>query len=266
MASLKRLKKIVRIYLYVQAAILGFIIISAGLLLITKPHITKLGSGAEHCPFGHTTIKIVPVEYGLPHFGPALDKRIKNHDVDLGGCNPNKFANTFDGYCEECGYTYSPASKRWTKSCNDPTSFLLPFYWPITKYPLTPKNTKRYWQAVYNDHIINESLSIGDGRPSDTGIQQSDFRIKEFLRNNGVDYKLSGNSYVSTYTWKLDHKQCSIEHRFYPDETMIIWIQVKSEEWDRLDHPFPFWYRPDYETVKDPVQESFGEKLMDVFQ
>ena len=60
----------------------------------------------RRCPNGHTTIKLVPITYGMIAMTPELREKEANNEVAFGGCDMNSMGK-FKIVCTTCGaHTY----------------------------------------------------------------------------------------------------------------------------------------------------------------
>jgi hypothetical protein len=136
------------------------------------------------CPYGHTTLRDVPVLYGLPIMTPDLRRRVDAGEVILGGCvgdSPDRFL-----VCRRCGYRHNPAADEWVRTGEDAAGFERRLDPLVAGFPFPPppKAGERvfYRQVVRGGRVTDESA----GRSTDQPAAAVEATVRGFFGDRGL--------------------------------------------------------------------------------
>ncbi len=123
------------------------------------------------CPYGHATLKDVPIVYGLPNFADKvamsnMDKAIETFQLWHGGDCVSDDSPTVQITCVTCGfryYSYDSECGWWSRSSSEKGSFRHAFSESISGFPLPPTNMLvraiEYSQSLQSNAVTMESVS-----------------------------------------------------------------------------------------------------------
>jgi len=139
--------------------ILSFLILRASLCAVDAHG--ALALKPTECPFGHSELKQVPIQYGMLAWDADLQKRIDNLEVWQGGCilGDEKEKTV----CTKCRYYFEPHFGYWSKLANAPRLLQLkpdPFIadWPVGK---KETNGGQFYQHVRGRDVCGEEFYCG---------------------------------------------------------------------------------------------------------
>ena len=118
----------------------------------------------RRCPDGHSTLKDVPISYGLPDDSPEarkeMKRQIENLEVVLGGCEVDDTSPRVMPTCTTCRFTFNSASDTWSRSSHDIHSFKRPFSPLLRSFPVLARTkTLDYVQRLQSDIIVSEEVA-----------------------------------------------------------------------------------------------------------
>src|SRR5258705_2140025 len=141
------------------------------LLIIMALTLTRLVSAAElksadlkQCPDGHTTLKDVPISYGLPATSTRAEwkkceRQLDNLEFVLGGCVLDDDSPRVRQTCTMCRFGYNSRTGTWSRTSRDIHSFKRPFSELLTSFPVPAHRRKvEYKQGVKSDKIVFEEI------------------------------------------------------------------------------------------------------------
>jgi hypothetical protein len=138
-----------------------------------------VGKPGNRCPDGHTTLKDVPIIYGLlaidtPEQKEKLNQAIKSYRIWPGGCVSTIESPKVRVTCTTCGFGFEAEFNHWSRSSPELASFTRPFSHQTSTFPKPSKpelkDTVEYNQSVYRNEVIDEGLSYTSTEDRDTLI------------------------------------------------------------------------------------------------
>ena len=156
---------------------------------IRKP---QLSIPDDRCPDGHTTLKEVPIVYGLliaetPEARKALTEDIENYKTWPGGCVITDDSPKVRVTCTTCGFGFDAQFGHWSRSSSDPASFTRPFSAQTSGFPRPSKDHLEdaldYSQSVYQNEVMSESLCYTSTQTRDVLIAA----ISQWFKGIGQD-------------------------------------------------------------------------------
>jgi hypothetical protein len=151
----------------------------------------------KHCPDGHTTLKDVPISYGVPapDDWKKMQRQLDNLEFVLGGCEPPPNAPHFQPTCTTCRFGFDSTTKTWSRRSSDTRSFKRRFSTDLTSFPIPGNmNNILYRQWVRDNVVVRESVSYTIPRDS-LPLRR---RIGTWLRSRAKDAKLTKDASLST--------------------------------------------------------------------
>lgn len=253
----------------------AFLLVIVSLYWITAPRVTKLGAGGQRCPFGHTTIRAVPVVYGLSmRIDDAELQKYKNHELVGGGCCVSPNSPRYAGYCTACGFGYDPMSRMWGKSADDKTTFTLAFSWPIDRYPVPARAHTEYHQLVFGGRVLTETLYWNDAGTTPT-FQKLKGDYEAFFKANGAkNFRVTEtNAAHVEYAFEIEGKTCSGSAFFgsgssdQHESRISATVSVGGTGSDRIRKQWikRAWQRPDYEVIDSDAAETVAFRAIMFF-
>jgi hypothetical protein len=118
----------------------------------------------KRCPDGHTTLKDVPISYGLPGASTRaewkkIDRQIENLEFVLGGCVVDDDSPTVRPTCTTCRFGYNSRTGTWSRESRDIHSFKRPFTQLLTTFPVLARPRKvDYTQGIQSDRVVLEEI------------------------------------------------------------------------------------------------------------
>jgi len=132
-------------------------IIASSCVLISQPVTDESGSPVRECPYGHATLRKIPILYGMPMHSAKLERSIENCELILGGCviEPHLPKNAL--VCTTCKFVFHPPSKKrdegyWSRRSTDITSYKEGFPSILTSFPL-PSEAHRIGSPAYTQFV-----------------------------------------------------------------------------------------------------------------
>lgn len=116
------------------------------------------------CPYGHFTLKDVPIFYGTPDFRNKvaisnMEHAIETYQAWHGGCVVFPDSPTVRVTCVTCGFGYDSEVESWSRSSPDKASFRHPFSSLLNGFPLPPTNMI-VGAVEYTQHIETNSVKM----------------------------------------------------------------------------------------------------------
>jgi hypothetical protein len=222
-------------------------IVALGILVVLVVHADEpTAKTLKKCPLGHTTLKDVPIVYGLPPWeGPEVQKwrkAVENFEFVSGGCVSDNDSPKHEVVCTTCRFAHSISSTKtpeygsWTRSSPDMKSFPQPFSDFVRIFPVPPKSQLKepvsYTQSLSDGLDVRyESVSYRTTKPPED-IKAS---IEKWLKEQNIKYRFSSNTHTSTLdsavrdilSWRTDELSLMIDmHHEHSDKTS--WIHATS--------------------------------------
>jgi hypothetical protein len=141
----------------------------------------------KQCPNGHTTLKDVPIFYGLPapEDWTKMQRQIDNLEFVLGGCVVEDDSPTVRPTCTTCRFGYDSRSETWSRRSPDISSFKRPFTEQFRAFPLPPNpGNLTYEQWVRDGRVVGESVRYTMKKDSQLKRQ-----IEAWLSNHAIKAK-----------------------------------------------------------------------------
>ncbi len=139
-----------------------------------------LASEIKVCPDGHTTLRDVPIRYGL---GSGTTKPSNEFEYWPAGCGvpPNPPSNRVT--CTTCRLGTSSASGFWNASAPSPAAFKRPFSTLIAGFPIPTTNLlthpQSFTQTIQGDRLVIENLFYATKGPAAEVSKQIDEWIRK---------------------------------------------------------------------------------------
>lgn len=162
----------------------------------------------RQCPHGHSTLKDVPIEYGLLDFsgpeGQALQEAINNYEIWPGGCTPMSAPGQTRVICTSCGFSFDDFMQAWMRQSDDPSSFVRPFSGPTNSFPRPTveeqQGTTSYGQDIADGKVVAERLTY----ITKEDVQALMVRIREWLSLHDNQTQYSESSTLVAYGGESD--------------------------------------------------------------
>jgi len=173
---------------------------------------TQTNQDLHCCPFGHTTLKQVPIIYGLLKQSPELEREIKNLEIWPGGCCVRD--EETKTVCTKCMYAYDSISRYWEKSSENPSHFGKPLSRLIANFP---QKQAQYYQDIKDGAVYRESVYFW------TAEEPSALHLKlvQYLKGYGIIPGESTQTFKDrqyrTMEGKLNDKYCKVELMYETD-------------------------------------------------
>ena len=185
------------------------------LLLVAYSFVT-IGCAAEptaktlkQCPSGHTTLKDVPVAYGLPPLdGPEAEewrKGIENLEFVAGGCIVSDDSPKHEVICTTCRFahsifsTRSPENGSWTRTSRDAKSFPKPMSDLVKSFPVPPKEQQK--EPVSYTQSLSNSMEVqydGVGYRTTEPAGEIKTEVDKWLKEHNIKCSVSSHTHTST--------------------------------------------------------------------
>jgi hypothetical protein len=200
----------------------------------------------KQCPSGHTTLKDVPIAYGLPPFkGPAAEKwkrSVENLEFVTGGCSYSSDSPKHEVICTTCRFAHSISSTRdpqygsWTRTSPDAKSFPKPIADLVKSFPLSSKEQEeapvKYTQNLSDGMEVRlENVSYYTTRPAD----EIKTDVDKWLKEQNIKCSFSSQTITSDLdgavrdilTWKTEELSVDIDvHYEHSDKTSWVFATV----------------------------------------
>lgn len=159
------------------------ITVSKAFVFPCSPEENKEISSDGKCPFGHESLRFVPVLYGPLIMTTELEKEIDETKVLIGGCLSGGPQNKL--VCSSCFYVSNSDREYWEKCTTNPENFFLKLHNIIQDWPSSINIIKHYSQRV-----TPQGVKISDNVYYWSNIQQSDmdFLVTEYLNLNKLKW------------------------------------------------------------------------------
>jgi hypothetical protein len=149
----------------------------------------------SQCPNGHTSLKKVPIIYGLLAFEneearAKWEKGVENFEHVAGGCCVEPGSPKYRLTCTTCRFSYhqygSPGS--WILSSEQTNLFPKPLGSLLLNFPMSEKSHLKgttYYTQAYNDRsaLSYESVSFQTTEPASEKVAE----ISEWLKQKGIE-------------------------------------------------------------------------------
>jgi len=202
------------------------------------------------CPNGHTTLKVVPISYGLPPFeGEAAKewkKRVENLEFVPGGCCVSSDSPKSEVICTTCRFAHSISSTGrtedgyWTRISPNSDSFPQPISEVARSFPVPAedqlKGSVSFTQSL-SDTLKNRYESVSYVTTENAPDVKNE--IDKWLNVRGITCNFSSKTHTST----LDGAVRDIL-RWETDQLYVsIWVQHEHSD-DTSSIDATFWNRP----------------------
>lgn len=177
----------------------------------------------EKCPYGHTSLKSIPILYGEIGIDSTLEAALNKNEIELGGCDISDNDPKYRIVCEDCGYKkYNYDSvKTWRRTSTDFSSFDFPLNKIILEFSILLVDTTQlfdpkisYIQKIFDDKVIYEGLQYSSNK-SYLEFENIVEKVMSHSTSNGVltkpenVFKEKSNKEL-TYEWNIK----GIEYKF----------------------------------------------------
>src|SRR5438034_4420628 len=142
-----------------------FLLLTTSIALAGVAHAGELRSAdLKQCPDGHTTLKDVPISYGVPGASTRaewkkLQRQIDNLEFVLGGCEVGEYPPMVRPMCTTCRFGYNSRTGTWSRASHDIHSFKRPFSELLTSFPVLAHPRKvEYKHGVKSDTVAVEEV------------------------------------------------------------------------------------------------------------
>jgi hypothetical protein len=138
--------------------LITFIAAVLTIALVASAEVTS--ADLKRCPDEHTTLKDVPISYGLSTMErKELERRVNNLEFVLGGCEVEPDSPRVRPTCTTCRFGYDGRSKTWSRSSQDIRTFKRPFSSLLTSFPVLRRPRKvEYEQRVRSGRVVSEEI------------------------------------------------------------------------------------------------------------
>ena len=220
------------------------LIFAVSTLVIVAHAAEPTAKSLKKCPSGHTTLKDVPIVYGLPPWeGPAAEKwrkAVENLECVSGGCVSSSDSPKHEVICTTCRFahsillTTSPEDGSWTRNAADQKSFPKPFSALVTSFPVPTKSELK--EPVSYTQSLSDRLELryeGVGYRTSKSADEIKTEVDKWLKEHNIKCSFSSKTHTSTLngavreitTWKTDELSVSIDmHYEHSDKTS--WIHA----------------------------------------
>src|SRR5437016_3670417 len=141
------------------------LVFTTSFALASVAHAAELRSAdLKQCPDGHTTLKDVPISYGVPGASTRaerkkLQRQIDNLEFLLGGCEVDQDSPMVRPTCTTCRFGYNSRTGTWSRASHDIHSFRRPFSELLNSFPMPAHPRKvEYKQGVKSDKVVFEEI------------------------------------------------------------------------------------------------------------
>ena len=139
--------------------VLGFAV--AGCVLIPHPVTDEAGVPIRRCPYGHSSLRKIPIVYGMPMSSATLDKALDDCEVVLGGCVIGPHSPRKALMCTNCKFVFHPPREQWdkgywTRRSTDLASFRDELPSKLAHFP-RPKKEDLIGLPAYTQSVMNGS-------------------------------------------------------------------------------------------------------------
>lgn len=142
-------------------------------------------SQVKVCPEGHTTLKDVPIVYGLLTSDTKTKAALARQDFWPGGCVVTPDSPTNRVVCTTCGFGYNSRSGDWHgfAEFESPTQSKRPFSTLTASFPVPSTNqlveSPRFQQSFTTSGVTSESVWYSTSEPFEEVAQKVDSWFKE---------------------------------------------------------------------------------------
>ena len=175
----------------------------------------------KRCPDGHTTLRDVPIVYGVPSVpSDVIARHVRRFDYILGGCDVMPDSPRVRPTCTTCRFGYDSQAMTWSRHSADPRSFQRPFSPLLTSFP-RPAHLRSadYLQEVRDDRVISEEIWFSAGRDQPT--LKAD--IDHWFRNHGIRATFTAHaSFQPNPRWQA--RDVSVSFDYGGDGEMRVWF------------------------------------------
>jgi len=196
----------------------------------------------KKCPSGHTTLKNVPIAYGLPPWeGPAAkkwQKAVENLEFVSGGCVSSNDSPKHEVICTTCRFahsiflTTSPEDGSWTRSSPNLGTFPTPISDLVKSFPVPAK--PQLAEPVSYTQSLSDRLEVqyeGVGYRTTASPEKVRNDIDGWLKANNIKCTFTSRTHTSTLDgakrdmsdWKTEELSVSIiMHHEHSDKASSI--------------------------------------------
>ncbi len=135
--------------------------------VLPQPHSHGTSMGLHECPFGHTTLRDVPISYGLMVRSPEVQAAVDGFEMWPGGCvraTINGVSEDTKVVCTTCTYAYECYMNYWEKHSDSSLGFSMPLTSFVASFPVfgscsdTFVSRVTYYQRVRDGAVVGEQL------------------------------------------------------------------------------------------------------------
>lgn len=154
-------------------------------------------SQVKVCPDGHTTLKNVPIVYGLLKSDAKTEAALARQDFWPGGCVVSPDSPTNRVVCTTCGFGYDSRFGEWHgfAEFQSPRQSKRPFSTLMASFPVPSTNqsvdSPRFLQSFTTNGVTSESVSYSTSEPFEEVAQKVDswFKAQKLkpMRHSGTN-------------------------------------------------------------------------------
>lgn len=169
-------------------------------------------SQVKVCPDGHTTLKDVPIVYGLLTSDAKTKAALAAGDFSPGGCVVTPDSPTSRVVCTTCGFGYDRSSGDWHgfAEFQSPDKFKRPFSTLMASFPVPSTNqlveTPRFHQSFTTKRVTSEGVSYSTSEPFEEVAQRIDswFKAQKLkpMRHSGTNLDAEPRLPRQTVRWR----------------------------------------------------------------
>lgn len=171
-----------------------------------------VASQVKVCPDGHTTLRNVPIVYGLLIPDAKVKAALARQDFWPGGCVITPDSPTNRVVCTTCGFGYDSRFRDWHgfAEFQSPSQFKRPFSTLMASFPVPSTNqlveSPRFHQSFTTNGVTSESVLYSTSEPFEEVAQRIDswFKAQKLkpMRHSGTNHGAQAWLPRQTVKWK----------------------------------------------------------------
>lgn len=192
------------------------------------------------CPYGHATLKDVPIVYGLPNFADKvamsnMHKAIETFKMWDGGDCVYPDSPTVKVTCVTCGFRYYNSDSEcglWSRSSSEKGSFRHPFSPMLDGFPFPPTKEVvgaiEYSQWLETNSVWMESVSYTSRESQPIVFARTTNWLARFNittpREQMLNHKTLGGTKRNIYNWG----HLSVSVMLHQEEDGTTWVMMSN--------------------------------------
>jgi len=184
------------------------------------------------CPYGHNSVKQIPILYGLVIPTSEIEKKVQNKEIILGGCIESTESPDSIIICTKCDYELTTTDGReiWRRTSSDKNSFEIELNKMTLLFPLIKINTEYgliiYTQEFQNSTVTSETVKYN----TFCSLSEMETVFNDFCKQHKIEIK---ETHITKWLLEFTGNKGNIEYEFSISNYFNDELIVASFSWSK---------------------------------